>query len=73
MKYNKAISKAVEMFKSKEKKSRVLDIGTGTGILAMMAAKINAFSVTACEVVCFFLINTFCNDGFFISQIRTDY
>jgi len=28
----------------------VLDIGTGTGLLSMMAAKYGADSVTACEV-----------------------
>ena len=31
-------------------KTAVLDIGTGSGILAMMAAAAGADSVTACEV-----------------------
>lgn len=30
--------------------ANVLDIGTGTGLLSMMAAKCGADSITACEV-----------------------
>lgn len=30
----------------------VLDIGTGSGLLSMMAAKCGADSITACEVCC---------------------
>lgn len=36
--------------KNAGKDVKVLDIGTGTGLLAMMAAKAQASSVTACEV-----------------------
>lgn len=42
--FEKAISKVVN------ESSRVLDIGTGSGLLAMMAAKNGAKSVVACEV-----------------------
>lgn len=36
--------------KNSGKEVHVLDIGTGTGLLSMMAAKASATSVTACEV-----------------------
>ena len=42
--YQAAIARAVSG-------KRVLDIGTGTGLLAMMAAKAGAASVTSCEAV----------------------
>jgi len=42
--YQEAIARAVSG-------KRVLDIGTGTGLLAMMAAKCGAASVTSCEAV----------------------
>jgi len=42
--FERAISKVVN------KESKVLDIGTGSGLLAMMAARKGAKSVTACEV-----------------------
>jgi protein arginine N-methyltransferase 7 len=52
LKYNLALQKALNLLKSKAKEAHVLDIGTGTGLLAMMAVKAKASSVTACEV-CF--------------------
>lgn len=45
--YEKAIQKAVQ----KNESAKVLDIGAGSGLLAMMAAKAGASSVHACEVV----------------------
>lgn len=33
------------------KKANVLDIGTGTGLLSMMAAELGADSIVACEVI----------------------
>lgn len=42
--YNKAIEKAIKT------KDHVLDIGTGSGLLAMMAARAGAKQITACEM-----------------------
>lgn len=41
--YQRAIERAVD------RSSRVLDIGTGSGLLALMAARAGALAVTACE------------------------
>jgi len=41
---------AIGSLQAQGKKAHVLDIGTGTGLLAMMAARLGADSVTACEV-----------------------
>jgi len=48
--YYKALKKEITNLHKANKKVHVLDIGTGTGLLAMMAAKCGADSVYACEV-----------------------
>ncbi|OEK02680.1 hypothetical protein BFP97_14615 [Roseivirga sp. 4D4] len=47
-KRNDAFEKAI--VKCIDKKSRVLDIGTGSGLLSMMSARAGAESILACEV-----------------------
>jgi predicted nicotinamide N-methyase len=42
---------AVEKMHSMGRKAHVLDIGTGTGLLSLMAAKSGADTVVACEVI----------------------
>ena len=48
--YFKGIQHAVDTIRRRNKEPIVLDIGTGTGLLAMMAAKCGAKKITACEV-----------------------
>lgn len=54
--YYKALKKEITRLHKANKKVHVLDIGTGTGLLAMMAAKCGADSVYACEVYNIFLL-----------------
>jgi len=49
-KYYAALRKAVNKLRLKGEKVHVLDIGTGTGLLSMMAAMLGADTITACEV-----------------------
>lgn len=48
-KYAMAIKEAIETMKSRGKRANVLDIGTGTGLLAMLAAQYGADTVTTIE------------------------
>jgi protein arginine N-methyltransferase 7 len=53
--YEKAIIKTIQTLAKSMKKIHVLDIGTGTGLLSMMAARAldgttNSLRITACEV-----------------------
>nr|CAD7567887.1 unnamed protein product [Timema californicum] len=50
-KYYEGIKLAVEKMHKANKKAHVLDIGTGTGLLSMMAAKCGADTIVACESV----------------------
>lgn len=48
-KYFHGLKKAIDKFHNEGKQANVLDIGTGTGLLSMMAVKCGADTVTACE------------------------
>lgn len=49
LKYSLALKEAIDTTKKSGKKANVLDIGTGTGLLAMLAAKHGADSVVTLE------------------------
>ncbi|CAH0729989.1 unnamed protein product, partial [Brenthis ino] len=48
-KYYRALELAIEKMHNAGKKANVLDIGTGTGLLSIMAARCGADTITACE------------------------
>ncbi|XP_054287792.1 protein arginine N-methyltransferase 7-like [Macrosteles quadrilineatus] len=48
-KYYQAIEMAIDQLHKEGKEAHVLDIGTGTGLLAMMAARCGADTIHACE------------------------
>ncbi|XP_046968729.1 protein arginine N-methyltransferase 7 [Vanessa cardui] len=48
-KYYRALQLAIQKVHNHGKKANVLDIGTGTGLLSIMAAKCGADTITACE------------------------
>jgi len=47
--YYRGLEAAVKLMRSRGEAVHVLDIGTGTGLLSMMAARLGADSITACE------------------------
>ena len=49
--YQTALESAIKIMHQNGKPAHVLDIGTGTGLLAMMAARAGADSIVACEVL----------------------
>ena len=51
VKYEEALKSAIDEMKRRGEYVHVLDIGTGTGLLSMMAVRHGADKVTACEVL----------------------
>lgn len=50
IKYYLGLKAAIEKKHKAGEEANVLDIGTGTGLLSMMAAELGADSIVACEV-----------------------
>jgi protein arginine N-methyltransferase 7 len=53
-KYYLGVKLAIEKMHSMGKKAHVLDIGTGTGLLSLMAARSGADTIVACEVIYYY-------------------
>ena len=49
--YEGAIARAVARKAAEDGEAHVLDLGTGTGLLALMAARAGAKSVVACDLL----------------------